>query len=104
MLLWHRLSFVRLGFGFLLLRTKDKLIAPIPTLFSYPPSAFTLKDREPNKSPLLPSFTLDTAKLQRQLCLVESLDSEKIRKNTGFLNSTQGQTRKTKYFFELKTY
>jgi len=46
-LLWHRLSLVRFGFFFLLLRTKDKLIAPFPPPFSYHPPAFTLFDREP---------------------------------------------------------
>jgi hypothetical protein len=47
MLVWHRLSLVRLGFFFLLYRTKDSFIASFLSLFAYPLSAFTLLDREP---------------------------------------------------------
>jgi hypothetical protein len=51
-LLWHRVSFVRLGFFFLLLPTKDTLIAPFPPPFSYPLPAFTLLDRDPLGDPI----------------------------------------------------
>lgn len=39
MLVWHHLSLIRLGFLFLLPRTKDRLFASFLSLFSYPLSA-----------------------------------------------------------------
>ena len=45
---------VRFGFGFLLHRTKDQLLAQFPTLLSYSPPAFTRKDREPGALSIVP--------------------------------------------------
>lgn len=70
MLVWHCLSLVRLGCLFLLHQTKDRPIVSFLCLFAYPLSAFTLIQREPNKSTRQPNLEKMEPKLLYTLKIV----------------------------------